>query len=594
MSLTPSQIMPIYAQRLLLIGPVPVAMRRITDNAPVKVWAIEGDHPQLDKELVMDGVDCIVFYLTDWDVERLKVLLFELHGILNPEGRLSFVASDNIATQCEHPQWKKLIAGFQFKNYQTGKLTTSKPELFGFTVVRKHYDPLMHAYRLATQGRPDWAKVLLKDMPGDCRVDERIYLQVINYIDDAERNCFSAKHALQKPPMGSSSGILKPVWNRLENSGPEDSIHENVLSRVDSPYDVHSIHLGLVKGENYGWGVCSRYLIEELSKVRSVHVISSDDGSDQNTNLPGVLFQALNNIDFDPMFPGARAQYNIGYTFFENELTERSIQNAKQLDFVLGGSSYCRDRMMEKGISNCGVLIQGIDPTIFYPIEEHTGSDRFVIFSGGKFELRKGQDLVLRAVKIMQEKYPDVWLVNCWYNLWPNSTRLMGYSQHIRFEYNENESWANTMYRTYIENGLDPDRIITQELVPQTQQRDLYALTDVGLFPNRCEGGTNLVLMEYMACAKPVIASYNTGHTDIINDQNALLLKQQSPYNIVDAKGKLIARWHESSLDEIVGCLEYAYHHRNRLKSLATQAGGDLKSFTWAHSASRLLSFLDG
>ena len=91
--------------------------------------------------------------------------------------------------------------------------------------------------------------------------------------------------------------------------------------------------------------------------------------------------------------------------------------------------------------------------------------------SGGKFELRKGQDLVLRAVKILQEKYQDIILINCWYNKWPASTQLMGYSRFIRFEY-QNKPWRELMNRTYVINGLDPNRIHTCDLVSNEKQRE--------------------------------------------------------------------------------------------------------------------------
>ena len=80
------------------------------------------------------------------------------------------------------------------------------------------------------------------------------------------------------------------------------------------------------------------------------------------------------------------------------------------------------------------------------------------------------------------------------------------------------------MNHTYAINGLDPDRIRTCDLIPNEKQREIYRNTDIGIFPNRCEGGTNLVLMEYMACAKPVIASYTSGHKDKVSNDNALLL----------------------------------------------------------------------
>ena len=162
--------------------------------------------------------------------------------------------------------------------------------------------------------------------------------------------------------------------------------------------------LGLAKGENYGWGVCSKYLIEELPKWHPIRVLDDKDGSSTNKFLPGPLFQAITNVNFHPLYENARGTRNYGYTFFENELTEQSIENAKQFDLILSGSSWCRDRMLEKGISNCDVLIQGIDPKCFYPIQSAKSDERFVVFSGGKFELRKGQDVVLKAVKILYEK----------------------------------------------------------------------------------------------------------------------------------------------------------------------------------------------
>lgn len=356
--------------------------------------------------------------------------------------------------------------------------------------------------------------------------------------------------------------------------------------------ETQALYLGLVKGDGYGWGICSRYLIRELSRRMPVRVLRESDDSARNPHLAGDLFQAIVNTDFDAMFPHARGRRNFAYTFFENELTSKAVKNASAYDLVFGGSTWCRDRMREKGIDNCAVLIQGVDPDVFYPIGNPPPEDRFVIFSGGKFELRKGQDLVLKAVGILQAKYPDVWLVNCWYNLWPTSTRLMSYSSHIRFRHTENASWTQTMLRTYAENGLDAARIITHELLPQEDQRAVYAQTHVGVFPNRCEGGTNLVLMEYMACAKPVIVSNTSGHKDVVHAENALLLENLKPYHVKDAAGTLIARWEEPSLDELVERLEFAYHHRAMLTRIGQRAGKDMESYTWHRTADALLMHL--
>jgi len=355
--------------------------------------------------------------------------------------------------------------------------------------------------------------------------------------------------------------------------------------------DADLLYLGLVSGKNYGWGVCSQYLIEELSKKTNCHVLSETDGTAINKNLNGKLFQALTSGDFFAMFEDARGKENYGYTFFENELTAHSVENAKKYNRVLAGSTWCRDRMVEKGIHNSGVLIQGIDSKIFYPISVDKVQDNFVIFSGGKFELRKGQDLVLRAVKILQEKYSDIILVNCWYNKWPASMKLMTHSQFVKFEYQE-KPWQDLMNHTYVINGLDPSRIRTLDLVPNEMQRDIYKHTDIGIFPNRCEGGTNLVLMEYMACAKPVIASNTSGHKDILTRENALLLNELHDFSITGSDNQLIGRWQEPSLDELVARLEYAYHHREEIKKIGIKAGQDLQNFTWENSAQQLIGLL--
>jgi glycosyltransferase involved in cell wall biosynthesis len=352
------------------------------------------------------------------------------------------------------------------------------------------------------------------------------------------------------------------------------------------------LHLGLVAGNHYGWGVCSQYLIRELSRLTDCRVLSDADGSASNGELGGSLFQALTGVDFFPMFPKARARRNFGYTFFENELNSHSFENAKTFDLVLAGSSWCRDRLLERGITNCDVLIQGIDPLLFHPDDQEPDDDRFILFSGGKFELRKGQDLVLRAFKTLQDKYPNLWLVNCWYNLWPESMRLMEHSRHIRFEAWEG-AWQEVMRRTYALNGLDASRIVTCDLMSPELLPTLYRRTHLGVFPNRCEGGTNLVLMEYMACGKPVIASHVSGHTDVVTEDNALLLRENGEFCIVGADRQPFARWCEPSVEELVARIEYAYAHRDEMKVIARKAGETMRRFTWRHMAETLMRILE-
>ena len=80
--------------------------------------------------------------------------------------------------------------------------------------------------------------------------------------------------------------------------------------------------------------------------------------------------------------------------------------------------------------------------------------------------------------------------------------------------------YGEAMTRLLAENGLDVSRVITLGPRPNALLARIYRNTDVGLFPNRCEGGTNLVLMEYMACGKPVVAVDATGHRDVVREEH--------------------------------------------------------------------------
>ncbi len=352
----------------------------------------------------------------------------------------------------------------------------------------------------------------------------------------------------------------------------------------------NDLYLALTSGENFGWGVCSKYLKKELAlKTRIVNVEEHQELYNKG-RVNGTVFHALNNNDFSSLHP-VRGLKNIGYTFFEYELSDTAVKNAVNYNFVLGGSSWNEYKLKERGVKNTGVLIQGVDSELFYPGDRNKSSDLFIIFSGGKFELRKGQDLVLAAVKILQQKLPDVVLINAWYNMWPGTMHSMSASKHIKYEY-KGDTWAGFMVNLCKINGINGEKIFTLPLIPNDKLRDLYLSSDIGLFPNRCEGGTNLVLMEYMACGKPVIASYNSGHKDILTNENSLPLINMREFKLYDNDKHLVADWEEPDIDEIVAKLEYAYFNRDEVKKVGKNAGEFMRCYTWKDTAESLLKFV--
>jgi glycosyltransferase involved in cell wall biosynthesis len=381
------------------------------------------------------------------------------------------------------------------------------------------------------------------------------------------------------------------------------------------------IFISLPISSQIGWGLCGRYITQELSRLADVRLLTRDL---VETNLRDELdFRALSELlpttadagraniqpgqpldgplligavthDMQPMVHNLRGTRTVGYTFFEDRfMTPETVENSRRwYDHIVAGSKACETRLRENGLTQVSTVAQGIDPTFFYPsaVERRYLRDQFVIFSGGKLELRKGHDVVVRAVKVLQDKYRDVLLMTAWHNPWRENLETIKASGLVRLS--STSSDFVTLVREFLtENGIDVRRTVNLGPKPNFAMARFYKQTDVGLFPNRCEGGTNLVLMEYMACGKPAIASFSTGHCDLMTDLNSLPLRRLKPLTI-ERDGRAVAVWDEPDLDEVVAALESAYRNRERLKPLAQQAGEDMKNFTWTHTAKQFLQLL--
>ncbi len=370
------------------------------------------------------------------------------------------------------------------------------------------------------------------------------------------------------------------------------------------------IYTVLPLGSFHGWGICGKYIIKELSQWDKVCLVTEEVKRESfeneldfrffrelmmpkeefdlvmkpnNTSFPYPVIQAMNNHNYLPNLPQLRGSKNIGYTFFEdNIISKQNIENAaRYYDVVVAGSSWCEEMLRFYGLSNVTTIIQGIDPMVFNPNqkEKEYFKDKFVLFSGGKFELRKGHDIVIKAYKVLQDRHPDVLLITGWFNQWPQSINTMAGSPYLNFQM-ISDNFFDLITRVLVDNGIDLSRVINLPAYPNLMMPSIYKNTDLGFFPNRCEGGTNLVLMEYMACGKPVLGSFNSGHKDILTGNNAVRINEMGVLK-VSVNGNETAVWDEPFLDETIEKLDWAYQHRDEIGELGRQAGKDLATKTW-------------
>jgi glycosyltransferase involved in cell wall biosynthesis len=324
-------------------------------------------------------------------------------------------------------------------------------------------------------------------------------------------------------------------------------------------------------GRAHGWGIAGENLTREISRLPF---------------LDGVTLHCISGHDLRPMDPDKWNRINIGYCFFENDIEtlRHTRRAAREWDFIVAGSTWCEHQLRIGGISQTATILQGIDPANFFPVPYRQDDGRFIVFSGGKFEYRKGQDLVIAAMRVFMQRHQDAYLACSWINQWPFSVATMAQSPHIKF-YPSNEDCLAILQRTLNENGIPPERVYLAPLMDNTLIRQIYQQTDIGIFPNRCEGGNNMVMCEYMACGRTVIASDATGHADVITERNAFPLTNYAPLVTTDAAGRPSGVWHEASLEELIEQLEFAYRNRDICRQKSTVAAEDMRRLAWDKAA---------
>jgi glycosyltransferase involved in cell wall biosynthesis len=277
---------------------------------------------------------------------------------------------------------------------------------------------------------------------------------------------------------------------------------------------------------------------------------------------------------------------SVGIPFIETaHLPADAIERARGYDLVVAGSSWNAEILKAYGLPQVRTVIQGVDSALFHPApRRRLLPDRFLVFSGGKLERRKGQDLALAAFKIFAERHPDALLVTAWHSPWPQVARTLdasGLVAPVRFAANgtvDVVGWATA-------SGVPAHQILDLGIIPNANLPPVLREMDVALFPNRCEGGTNLVAMECMACGVPAILSQNSGHLDLIEDGACYPLTRQGALTGSEGPFDGVSGWGESDLDEIVAALEAAYADRDEARRRGLAGAELLKRYSWAETA---------
>lgn len=269
----------------------------------------------------------------------------------------------------------------------------------------------------------------------------------------------------------------------------------------------------------------------------------------------------------------------IGFPIFElDRFTSYEWHQLRGLDKVFVTSEWAKRVVESSDIKNVHIVNLGVDRTIFNEnIDVHANdiakdnSTKFLIC--GKWEIRKGHDVVIDAFcKAFKPQDNVRLLVNC-YNPFTNNTE-----------------WEKMYMLSEMASRI---HIFQQRIPTQEGVAELMNSVDCGIFVSRAEGW-NLELLEMMSCGKNVIATNATAHTEFANEYNAKLVDVGLPEDAFDGlffNGE--GQWpslDERSIDQIVSHMRQI-HEQKQSGTLQPNLSGieTAKRFSWENSAKQII-----
>ena len=204
----------------------------------------------------------------------------------------------------------------------------------------------------------------------------------------------------------------------------------------------------------------------------------------------------------------------IGFPFFElDKFDDVRVHNLSSCDDIIVASQWAKE-IVEKEVEGSKVHIAhlGVDRNIFKNIDNATGcppSEKLIFFNCGKWEKRKGHDIIL---PLFQYAFPEESNVELW---------MMCENPFLSPE--NSRAWVSSY-------SSDPRVRLIPRVRTQKELAGIMSNVHCGLFPSRAEGW-NLEIPELMSMGKHIIATNYSAHKEYCNSKNSILIdiKKKEP-----------------------------------------------------------------
>ena len=268
----------------------------------------------------------------------------------------------------------------------------------------------------------------------------------------------------------------------------------------------------------------------------------------------------------------------IAYPFFEiSKLDDRRKSHLMSTDNIIVASNWAKSILSDNGITKpIQVAPCGVDRSLFNESLNQINTKQCIFFNCGKWEIRKGHDILILAFK---EAFKDDENVALW---------MMPHNPFI------NEEDKYKWHRHYDDRRVT----IIDRVQDQLELAEIMGKTFCGVFPSRAEGW-NLELLEMMSCGKHVIATNYSAHTEFCTKENCYLIEIDEEEPMYDGKwffqkDGVWASIKENAFDQLVHGFRDMYHIWENQPDLLNHEGIETaKRFSWDNCVNNILGVIE-
>lgn len=264
---------------------------------------------------------------------------------------------------------------------------------------------------------------------------------------------------------------------------------------------------------------------------------------------------------------------HIGFTFFElDSLTPYEVHQLNSCTHLFVASQWAKSVCIKSGVTIPIFIVPlGVNRDIFSALYTPPKSQNTIFGCFGKFEMRKGQDILAEAWNALDVDNVELWL--CCDN------------PHISVE--ENDKWKSLFKK--------PGVKFLPRFKSQDELANIMSRIDCGVFASRGEGW-NLEVLELMSFGIPSIVGNHTAHTEFCNTDNSYLIEPTGYVPAFDGvwfkPGGMTnqGNWAELNPMDITNAMRNIARSSPKEKKMACL--NTAEKYTWKNTAQQIISYL--